>query len=128
MSGYLIKFIFYTAGVIGILLIGYVVAKNFMLANGNFKKKKGNLDIEESLPIAPKKTLHIVKAFGERFLIAADATSTTMLAKLNVEDLGITEETEQNFNSYIEEPKSTRRKSRKDNGSVIKSMLNKLDN
>ncbi len=123
MTQYLIKFIFYTSGVIGLLLIAYIFMKNYMMTSGNFNKKKGNLNILESLPISPKKTLHIVKAYDEKFLIAADAGTTTLIAKLDADDAV---EVEENFSSYIEE-KPTRRKT-KGKESVIKSMLDKLDN
>ena len=63
MTHYLIKFIFYTSGVIGILLIGYVVAKNFLAGGFVLSKKENNLEIEESLSLSPRKTLYIIKAF-----------------------------------------------------------------
>ena len=47
MTHYLIKFIFYTAGVIGFLLIAYIVAINSLSSGNVFKKKTGNLEIEE---------------------------------------------------------------------------------
>lgn len=128
MSHYLIKIIFYTGGVIGFLLIAYIVAKYCLMNTGSFRKKTGNLDIEESLAISPKKTLHIIKAFDERFLIASDANSTTLLAKLN-SDESISENIQQEFSSYIEEkPTKTTQENSPKNSSVIKSMLEKLNN
>ena len=128
MTHYLIKFIFYTAGVIGFLLIAYIVAKNSLSGSNVFKKKTGNLEIEETLAISPRKTLHIVKAFDEKFLIASDQNSTTLLAKLNAEG-EITEETKQEFSEYLEEKpmKQQEIKSSK-KSSVIQSMLEKLNN
>ncbi len=128
MTHYLIKFIFYTAGVIGFLLIAYIVAKNSLSSGNVFKKKTGNLEIEETLAISPRKTLHIVKAFDEKFLIASDQNSTTLLAKLNAEG-EITEETKQEFSEYLEEKpiKQQEIKSSK-KSSVIQSMLEKLNN
>ena len=55
MAHYLIKFIFYTSGVIGLLLIAFIVAKNSLNINPSFRKKNGKLEIEESLPISPRK-------------------------------------------------------------------------
>ena len=128
MTQYLFKFIFYTSGVIGILLIGYVVAKNFLAGGLVLNRKRGNLEIEESLSVSPRKTLHIVRAFDEKFLVASDATSTTLIAKLNSNN-EITEKPDnvEDFNSYLE-PKIKEEKSDKKSGSVIHSMLEKLNN
>ena len=142
MTQYLIKFIFYTGGVIGFLLIAYIVAKTCMTGSIGFKKKTGNLDIEESLAISPKKTLHIVKAFNEKFLIASDSNSTTLLAKLNSDTTEIPTEfieeiqnekpktKAEKFQNIVEEQETalTRKTIVKSNNSVIKSMLKKLDN
>jgi len=64
MTQYLIKFIFYTSGVIGLLLIAFMVAKSSLNINPALKRKTGKLEIEESLAISPRKTLHIVKALN----------------------------------------------------------------
>jgi len=126
MTQYLIKFVFYTSGVIGLLLIAFIVAKNSLNINTSFRKKNGKLEIEESLPISPRKTLHIVKAFDERFLIASDATSTTFLAKLNSNN-EVPEDYQSNFQEYLEEkPSVSRLQQVPTDNSVIKSMLNKL--
>ena len=107
------------------LLIGFVVAKACLYNGATFNKRKGNLEIEESLPISPRKTLHIVRAFGEKFLIASDQNSTTMLAKLNAN--GDIAETQAEFSEYLEE-KPNKTKTSKKNNSVIQSMLEKLNN
>ena len=126
MTQYLIKFIFYTSGVIGLLLIAFMVAKSSLNINSTVRKKTGKLEIEESLAISPRKTLHIVKAFNEKFLIASDATSTTFLAKLN-SDNEIDENYQNNFQEYLEEKPANNVQQYQEAGSVIKSMLNKLN-
>lgn len=136
MTQYLIKFIFYTSGVIGLLLIAYVFAKSFLNGNMMLNKKKGNLEIEESLAISPRKTLHIVKAFNEKFLVASDANSTTLLAKLNangeIEQAIETPYPEsyndkhEDFELYMEQ--KTPNSNTKSSNSVIHSMLEKLNN
>ena len=125
MTGFLIKTLFYTAGVVGFLFIAYLVAKNSLNGTIGFKRKNGNLEIEETLSISPRKTLHIVKAFNEKFLIASDATSTTLLAKLNSNN-ELEEEITENFSSLIEEEKPSPDKKEINSGSVIQSMLNRL--
>ena len=126
MTQYLIKFIFYTSGVIGLLLIAFMVAKSSLNINPTMRKRTGKLEIEESLAISPRKTLHIVKAFNEKFLIASDATSTTFLAKLN-SDNEIDENYQNNFQEYLEEKPANNVQQYQEAGSVIKSMLNKLN-
>lgn len=126
MTQYLIKFIFYTSGVIGLLLIAFMIAKSSLNINPAMRKKTGKLEIEESLAISPRKTLHIVKALNEKFLIASDATSTTFLAKLNA-DNEIDENYSDNFQEYLEEKPANNIQQYQEAGSVIKSMLNKLN-
>jgi len=59
-------------------------------------------------------------------LIASDATSTTFLAKLN-SDNEIDENYENNFQEYLEEKPANPPQQYQEAGSVIKSMLNKLN-
>ena len=133
MTQYLIKFIFYTGGVIGLLLIAYVIAKNCMQGGSLVLKKKiNNLEIEETLSISPRKTLHIIRAFGERFLIASDATSTTLLAKLNSDETiekEIQEENKINFEEFMQSDETQIAQAKlQQTNSVIQSMLKKLNN
>ncbi len=127
MTHYLIKFVFYTAGVIGFMLVAYVIAKHCLAGTMSFRKRTGNLEIEETLQISQRKTLHIIKAFNERFLIASDASSTTLLAKLN--DQGeITEEIKEEFSELLEEKPAKQKSLTSKKTSVIQSMLEKLNN
>ena len=132
MTHYLIKFVFYTSGVIGLLFIAFLVAKNSLNINSAFAKKNKNLEIEESLSLSPRKTLHVVRAFNEKFLIASDSTSTTLLATLNTDGEIITNENnnvKEEFKEYLEEKpvRATRQRKTSSDGSVIKSMLDKLN-
>ena len=132
MTHYLVKFIFYTSGVIGLLFIAFLVAKNSLNMNSAFAKKNKNLEIEESLSLSPRKTLHVVRAFNEKFLIASDSTSTTLLATLNTDGEIITNEknnVKEEFKEYLEEKpvRTTLQRKTSAEGSVIKSMLDKLN-
>lgn len=84
MITYIAAFIFYTLAMIGVLLIGYVVYKKTILPSK--KDNKGMIKIIDSMPIAPKKNLLVVKIKNEKFLIASGAEHTTFLAKLDEED------------------------------------------
>ena len=44
------------------------------------------MNIEDCISLAPRKTLYVIKAGKERFLIAADAERTTFLSKLESEN------------------------------------------
>lgn len=80
MLTHITAFIFYTLAMIGILLVGFVVYKK-MNINMN-AANKGLIKILDNYPIAPKKTLMVVKILDEKFLIASGAEHTTFLAKL----------------------------------------------
>lgn len=80
MITYIMAFIFYTLAMVGILLIGFIVYKKTII---NTKSdKKSSMAILDSLQIAPKKQLLIVKIKNEKFLIASGLEHTTFLAKL----------------------------------------------
>lgn len=83
MTGYLINFAVYTMAMVGALLLCFVVYKKTVMGNKYSKNPQDNLEIENSLSISPKKTLYVVKAGDEKFLIASDPECTTFLAKLN---------------------------------------------
>ncbi|MDD3594369.1 MAG: flagellar biosynthetic protein FliO [Candidatus Gastranaerophilales bacterium] len=118
MTQYIMGFAFYTLGVIGLLLIAYVVAKNYM--NGGFlqNKKKSNLTIEESLSLAPRKTLYIIKVYDEKYLISSDSDKTTMLAKIG----------EEKKQELVQEEHKSEKEFKNPHNSVILSMLEKLNN
>ncbi len=80
MLTYITAFIFYTLAMVGVLLVGFVVYKKTFLITRN--DNKGSIKIVDSLNIAPKKMLFVVKVKNEKFLIASGAEHTTFLAKL----------------------------------------------
>lgn len=80
MSNYLINFSVYTTAMIGIIFLALFVFKK--ASSGCFTKKSSTLNIEESMKLSAKKTLYIINAENERFLIAADIDRTSLIAKL----------------------------------------------
>ena len=78
---YFTNFLVYVFAMSGVLLTAVFIYKKFgTIAEG----KEGKvLKIKDRLSIAPRKTLYIVQAGEESFLIAGDTDRTTMLAKLN---------------------------------------------
>ena len=89
MFGYLAGFCVYTFAMIGIILVGFVVAKKCMYGNGSAKSKDKFLEVENSLVIEPKKTIYVLKAGNEKFLIASDMERTSFLTKLDSSNLPI---------------------------------------
>ncbi len=82
IAHYIISFTVYTlsmSGLIALALFVYKKVTNISTAN----KKTKSLTIEETMSVGPRKTLMIVKAGSERFLIASDVDKTTLISKLN---------------------------------------------
>lgn len=86
MFGYLTGFCVYTFAMIGIILVGFVVAKRCMYGNSSAKNRDKFLEVETSLVIEPKKTIYVLKAGNEKFLIASDMERTSFLTKLDSEN------------------------------------------
>lgn len=85
MGGYLVSFLIYTLAMVGVIFAALFVFKAF--SNKCFSRKTTKLDIEDSMGLSPRKTLYIIKAENERFLIAADTDRTTLIAKLEKSSL-----------------------------------------
>ena len=81
MGGYMTHFIVYTMAMTGLICFAVFVYKK--ITDGTMSRSNNkNLSIEESMSISPRKTLHIVRAGDERFLIASDIDKTTLISKL----------------------------------------------
>lgn len=82
MGGYLVNFAVYTLAMIGLIFFALMMYKKFAIG-GDCSKKSGFLGVEESISIAPRKNLYVVRAGNERFLIAGDVDKTTLISKLD---------------------------------------------
>ena len=82
MGVYLINFLVYSMAMVGLLFICLMIYKKTMIQN-RFSKDNNDLSIENALNLSQRKTLYVVKAGHEKFLIAADLERTSFLAKLN---------------------------------------------
>lgn len=81
MAGYLINFSVYTIAMVGLIFIALYTFKTFSVKG--FGKKSALIKIEDATNLNARKTLYIVNAQNERFLIASDVDRTTLIAKLN---------------------------------------------
>ncbi len=80
--GYLTHFVVYILAMLSVIGIALFVYKKFSISNIG-GKRSGSLAIEEVLSLSPRKTLYVVNANGEKFLIAGDLERTTLISKLN---------------------------------------------
>jgi flagellar biogenesis protein FliO len=81
MGGYVANFTVYTMAMIGLICFAIFVYKKF--TDGTMRAGSGKfLEVEESMSLSPRKTLHVVRAGGEKFLIASDVDRTTLISKL----------------------------------------------
>ncbi|MBQ9244760.1 flagellar biosynthetic protein FliO [bacterium] len=85
MNSYLLHFVAYTFAMIGFIVMVMFIYKKSVYACSSSKNKEF-LKVENSLKLAPTKTVYVIKAGKEKFLIAGDSSNTTMLAKLNSEE------------------------------------------
>ena len=84
MGHYIIHFAVYTMAMIGLIFFALFVYKKFALSSISLNRK-GILNVEDALGLSTRKTLYIIKAGKERFLIAADLERTTLISKLEDE-------------------------------------------
>ena len=82
MGGYLVNFAVYTMAMIGLIFFALMIYKKFS-SEGILGRKSEFLSVEDTIGIAPRKNLYVVRAGNERFLIAGDIDKTTLIAKLD---------------------------------------------
>ena len=81
MTGYLASFSIYTMAMVGLIFVALFAFKTF--SNKCFSKKSTMLNIEDTMSLSPRKTLYVINAQNERYLIAADVDRTSLIAKLD---------------------------------------------
>lgn len=86
MGHYILSFTVYTLAMTGLIFFALFVYKKVMSGSISSKNSK-ILSVEETMSISPRKTLMVVKAGEERFLIASDVDKTTLIAKLQNEEI-----------------------------------------
>lgn len=79
--GYLANFIVYTLAMVGVMGLALITFKKFAIGGCKTSSSK-NLRVLDSMTLAPRKSLYIVSAGDEKFLIASDADRTTLISKL----------------------------------------------
>ena len=87
--GYLANFMVYTLAMVGVIVVALLVFKGATSSARGGKSSKC-LKIVDTMSLGPRKTLYIVSAGNERFLIAGDVDKTSLISKLNSSDTNIT--------------------------------------
>jgi flagellar biogenesis protein FliO len=100
MFNHLTGFFVYMLAMMGLILIAFIVAKKAISLSTN-KVKTGFLKLEGVLPLEPRKSIYLVKAGSERFLISSDLSDLKFLTKLS--DDNIPPIIEENINEPIQE-------------------------
>lgn len=79
--GYLTHFLVYLFAMLSVIGLALFVYKKFSI--GNYASKNNNsLRVEDVLNLSARKTLYVINANGEKFLIAGDMERTTLISKL----------------------------------------------
>lgn len=86
MQNYIMNFIVYTMAMVGFICLTLFIYKKSMSLPQNLINKD-YLKVENLIKLSATKTIYIIKAGCERFLIAGDTTNTTLLAKLDKDNL-----------------------------------------
>ena len=82
MNSYIAHFSVYLFAMIGLICFALFLVQKSVIAN--YKKKTSSfLQIEDTISIAPKKSLYVIKAGEKKLLIASDEGRTTFLTELD---------------------------------------------
>lgn len=99
--GYLSNFIVYTLAMIGVIMLAVLIFKSTSSVGG--KNSSKILKVHDTLSLGPRKTLYVVSAGEEKFLIAGDIDRTTLISKLGLKDnIEIKNQKTDNFKETIE--------------------------
>lgn len=100
MTDYVVNVGVYTLAMLGIFFIAIIISKKFLNMNITQKGEKNFLSLESRLFLEPRKSLYVIKAGRERFLIATNAEGSQLIAKLESQEINIDKTDEINPESY----------------------------
>lgn len=89
MTSYIWSFFIYTLGAVGVLLAGYIVAKHFINSGFDMIKnpQKDFLKLEQGIRLEQKKSVYLLRAGNQRFLVASSPEGVTFLSELNPDNV-----------------------------------------
>ena len=85
--GYMTNFIVYVFAMMGVIMLALFVFKHATGCRVNSKGANKSLRVLDTLNLTPRKTLYVVSAGKEKFLIAGDSERTTLISKLRMAPL-----------------------------------------
>lgn len=119
MGSYFLHFTVYTSAMLGLIFGALFIYKKFAITSQ--KNSKSNfLRIEDTLSIGPRKQIFVIKAGGEKFLIASDADRTTLISKLGNSPSA-------NISAVEEIPRTHHFEMNEEKNSAIRKFAKKLD-
>ena len=99
--GYLTNFIVYTLAMAGVIMLAVLTLK--ITTTPSKKGSSKFLQVQETLSLSPRKTLYVISAGDEKFLIAGDADRTSLISKLDCKDkVEIRPQVQENFKETME--------------------------
>lgn len=109
MGSYIMNFTVYTMAMSGLIFFAVYIYKKVMTGGFRTDNSKKFLSIEETMSINPRKSLLIVRAGNEKFLVASDMERTSLISKL---DSGTNSQNGSNeqFENFIKEEFQNNRK------------------
>lgn len=121
--GYLANFIVYTLAMVGVMMLAVFVFKNSV--NGTQKNGSKFLKVIDTMSLGPRKTLYIVSAGEEKFLIAGDVDKTSLISKLNPKQEVQSFQYEKTSSEFQETMETLAHKSSYIDKSIIRNRTNK---
>jgi len=82
MNAYMAHFAVYLFAMVGIICVALFIVQKSLIPNCK-GKKSSFLEVEDTITIAPKKSLFVIKAGDKKLLIASDEGRTTFLTNLD---------------------------------------------
>ena len=119
--GYLSNFIVYTLAMVGVIMLAIMVFK--YTSNGAKSSSSRNLKVHDTLSLGPRKTLYVVSAGDEKFLIAGDVDRTTLISKLGSTNKTNNEPSIENINNTLDTFKETMEISQKRTSYIDRSSI-----
>lgn len=96
MYNHLTGFFVYMLAMMGLIFVAFIVVKKTISLTTN-NIKNGFLSIEGSLSLEPRKSIYLIKAGSERFLVSSDMNDVKFLTRLSDENIPpLVEETDNN--------------------------------
>ena len=102
MGSYIVNFTVYTMAMLGLIFFALFVYKKVM-GGGIGGSSSKFLCIEETMNINPRKSLLVVRAGNEKFLVASDVDRTTLISKLGNQSMVPKIEKFEHFENIMQE-------------------------